>query len=277
MNTLTVPDRSGLPTLKSVCLKDREFVPCPKVFCTVVVSKKTPSKYKARLCARGDMLKNFIREYVSAPTVTRSTPRILIALAGTLRFELDTDDISSAFTQSSPMAPNQRVILILPWYLNCPWDQRIQMKRGETPTQCGMLTAKPIYGETCAPLRRLAKISEVFRWSGWHQCSVDPCVYRFEKEGVLLGMAAIHVDDVLFGFHPDNWDIAERAIQTFTHSGLAKLDINVAVVYLGLDIIRRVDCVEISQPSFRIDYLPLMFLTCRMLMVPHCPLADCFL
>ena len=74
MNTLTAKDAKGFPTLFPIDLGDPSFSPCPRIFCTMVVKKKNPIKYKARLCARGDMLRSTVNEDVSAPTVARSAP-----------------------------------------------------------------------------------------------------------------------------------------------------------------------------------------------------------
>ena len=53
MVTLTTPDARGLPTLAPVLLSDLQRKHFPGIFCTMVVKKKTPIKYKARLRARG--------------------------------------------------------------------------------------------------------------------------------------------------------------------------------------------------------------------------------
>ena len=62
-----------------------------------------------------------------------------------------------------------------------------------------MLTVKPIYGATCAPPRRFAEIIEEFRRAGWPQCADDPCIYRYEEGNVIVGVDAIHVEDILIG------------------------------------------------------------------------------
>ena len=113
-----------------------------------------------------------------------------------------------------------------------------------------MLTIKPIYGTTCAPLRWFSRISEIFKRSGWSQCAVDPCFYRYSENDVLIGMAAIHVDDIMFGCNSKRWEIVEPVIQTFTHSGLTKLVTGSSVMYLGLDVCKRKDHFELSQSSF---------------------------
>ena len=100
MNTVTAKDARGIPNLLAVNLKDDRYKSLPRVFCTVVVKKKTPLVYKARLCARGDMLDNFTTEDVSAPTTARASPRLLISLALLWGLRLGLLDVSSAFTQS---------------------------------------------------------------------------------------------------------------------------------------------------------------------------------
>ena len=53
MVTLTTPDARGLATLAPALLSEVQRKHCPNIFCTMVVKKKKPIKYKARLCARG--------------------------------------------------------------------------------------------------------------------------------------------------------------------------------------------------------------------------------
>ena len=61
----------------------------------------------------------------------------------------------------------------------------------------GMVAIKPIYGTTCAPLRWFARLSEAFRLKKWLQCETDPCLFRLSSMDKVLGMEAVHVDDIL--------------------------------------------------------------------------------
>ena len=148
------------------------------------------------------MIKSTTNEDASAPTVARCAPRLVLTFAKILDLELGIVDISSAFTQSNPAHSSQRCILILPPYLPCPWLgtlnlSDLQEKNNFHGVTHGMVAIKPIYGTTCAPLRWFARLSEAFRLKKWLQCETDPCLFRLSPMGKMLGMAAVHVDDIL--------------------------------------------------------------------------------
>ena len=107
------------------------------------------------------MLKRINMEAMSAPTVSRSSPRIILALAMIMGWEVAILDISSAFTQSHLMQPSERIILLMPWYIPAPWRGSLNLRKddGARATH-GLLTMRPLYGTACAPMRWFSCISE---------------------------------------------------------------------------------------------------------------------
>ena len=138
--------------------------------------------------------------------------------------QLGVVDISCAFTQSHTVHQSQRCIFILPWYLQCPWTGRmtLEKQRAETATM-GMITTKPIYGTTCAPLRCFCRISETFKLHKWKQCSIDPCVFRRMEGDVLISIATIHVGEIFAGCQAGKWESCTAVINEYQHSGLQLL------------------------------------------------------
>ena len=76
MSMLRKKDASGLPKLLAVNLEDVRENGLPLASATMAVRQKTPTLYKSRLCVRGDMLRAFQGDDVSAPTASRSSPEI---------------------------------------------------------------------------------------------------------------------------------------------------------------------------------------------------------
>ena len=178
--------------------------------------------------------------------------------------ELGIVDISSAFTQSHPVHPTQRVVLILPPYLPCPWSGSLNLPPGKCKNNFsgathGMVTIKPIYGTTCAPLRWFARLSEAFRIREWQQSETDPCLFRLTPNDLLLGLAAVHVDDVLVAMQTSAWHRFQAVIDQFAHSGIVYLKPGVSATYLGLDLQTDSDnSIRMSQVSFASERLQLL-------------------
>ena len=168
-----------------------------------------------------------------------------------LKWGLAIVDISSAFTQSHMMQPSERCILLMPWYVPCPWRGTLCLdKSASSPVTYGLLTIRPLYGTSCAPLRWFACISEEFRRRNWTQLPTDPCLFRFSAQNQLVALAALHVDDILVGCHPDHWSAFESVISGFRHSGLNHLSPGSSAVYLGLDLHILKDQIHLSQQTF---------------------------
>ena len=65
---------------------------------------------------------------------------------------------------------------------------------------------KSVYGLTTAPLEWFRKVNEVLCKLGAEQCVTDPCVWRYVKDGRLIGIIGAHVDDFLIcGEESEDW------------------------------------------------------------------------
>ena len=198
------------------------------------------------------------------PTAARCAPRVVLTFAKILDLELGVVDISSAFTKSHPVHSSQRCILILPPYLPRPWLDALnlsdlQKQNNFRGVKHGVITIKPIYGTTCAPLRWFARLSEAFRLKKWVQCETDPCLFRLSSMDKVLGMEAVHVEDVLFAMGKSPWFRFGEVVNQFQHSGIAKLVPGVAAIYLGLDLVAlSYGSIEMSQKSFAVGRLQLL-------------------
>ena len=123
----------------------------------------------------------------------------------------------------------------------------------------GVITIKPIYGTTCAPLRWLARLSEAFRLKKWLQCETDPCLFRISSMGKVLGMAAVRVGDILVDMEKSSRFRFGEVVNQFHHIGISNLVPGAAATYLGLDLIALSDgSIGMSQKSFAADRLQLL-------------------
>ena len=93
MNTLTSKDNKGLGTLAAARLGDPEFKMRPEIFRATAVREKAPITYKARLCARGDILQNTATEDAPPPTAARCAPRNVTSISLPMRFQIGIVDV----------------------------------------------------------------------------------------------------------------------------------------------------------------------------------------
>ena len=71
VNNLLKADRQNIPGLIVIDYAKHEYKHIPRIHSTMIVKRKTTLQYKARLCARWDMLANDTPLLYSSPTVSR--------------------------------------------------------------------------------------------------------------------------------------------------------------------------------------------------------------
>ena len=154
-----------------------------------------------------------------------------------MKLKIGIIDISSAFTQSELVSPEQRILITHPWYVPLPFLGKIDTTRDKhaLPTHA-LLTLRPLYGTSDAPIRWFASISMQFKKCGWVQLECDPCVYRYASDSTLHALAALHVDDILVAATKVGWTRFQLAIDGYRNSGIKMLVEAEDLQYLGLDI-----------------------------------------
>ena len=139
-------------------------------------------KPKTRLVARGfsqvhtvDLLETY------APTPAASSVKLLVALAVKNDWELRQLDVKQAFNQAD-------------------LDFNLFMKR---PDGCGGKSGKvvklnkSVYGLKQTGRRWAMQLGDVIvRKVGMEQCKVDPSVFRLIRDGVVVMIVCVHVDDI---------------------------------------------------------------------------------
>ena len=216
ISSLLQNDRYGLPALQCVDLSVEKFKRVRRISPTMAVKRKSTSLYKARLCARGDLLRPEVPMDYASPTVSRFAPEILLRIGVQMQWKCGLVDISSAFTQSSLLPSAERVIILPPPYVQLPFQNRIGPKYvAPHPPRLGLLTLRPLYGTSCAPLRWYATISSSFKLEGWSQMESDTCVFRLVKEGHWCGLAAIRVDDIFCTGNGAAWKSLQNILNKY--------------------------------------------------------------
>ena len=224
INNLLLPDTNKIPGLVVVDYKQEEYRRLPRIHATMVVKRKSTLKFKARLCARGDMLSSDAPLIYSSPTVSRVSPRMILSIAITLSLDIGIVDITSAFIQSNMVEKSSRLIIIPPYYVPLPWTNKIDASLPRVRTSSlAFLTIRPLYGTTDAPIRWFITFSTRFKLCGWKQMESDPCIFRLCEGSHLHGICSLHVDDVLMAGDQTGWKSFTQVISAFRHSGIQKL------------------------------------------------------
>ena len=140
-------------------------------------------KAKARLVAKGFKQKYGV-DYPEtfSPTSNAASMRLLVALACRYNLQLLHWDIEQAFVQSE-------------------LDHEVFMK---LPPDCGSMSGKVVrlnkslYGLKQASRTFYKRLVSDLKRIGFEQSLSDPCVLRFMMGDEVMGMVAIHVDNILY-------------------------------------------------------------------------------
>ena len=156
-----------LPSTWSICFKGN---PADKVV-------------KARLCARGDLEKGVENIRTDSPTVNSESLRLLLTHAASTGFKIRSLDFSSAFVQGKDI---ERTV-----YLRPPPDIR-----KEKP---GIVwkVVKRLYGFKDASRGWMQALDEDLKKLGMTRSHFDKGLYMYYENNVLVGLIAVHVDDIL--------------------------------------------------------------------------------
>ena len=140
-------------------------------------------KAKARLVAKGFKQKYGVDNLETfSPTENSASQRLLVALACKYNLELLHWDIEQAFVQSE-------------------LDHEVFMK---WPPGCGSMSGKvaslnkSLYGLKQASRKFYKRLVSDLKRIGFEQSMSDPGVLRFMMGDEVVGMVAIHVDNILY-------------------------------------------------------------------------------
>ena len=144
-------------------------------------------KAKARCVVLGYMDPKYAERQVAAPTMSRTTRQLLLAISAAKKFTIHKGDVSGAFLQGRQYNDTSYVI---------PTDEICAALNIEP----GSVTKlrKACYGLVDAPLEWFLTVSDYLISLGFERCVSDPCCFKLLGEHGLIGLISGHVDDFLF-------------------------------------------------------------------------------
>ena len=185
------------------------------------------SKVKARLVARG-FEENYPRS--DAPTINKTSLRLLFTIATSKRWQLESLDITAAFLQSEEISRDV--------YLKPPADIR---KNGII-----WKLRKPVYGLGDSARKWYLTLSEYLK----ERCimsKLDKCVFKQMENGKLQGIVVTHVDDLLYaGTAKFQKEIIAGIRKKFKISRM-----NAGIfTYLGWNVHQELETIKIDQRNY---------------------------
>ena len=187
---LTRPGRDGNYAMEIVSGNDKKYQTHRWNF-SMVVTKKTPNTFKARLVSRGDLVSEDDVAFASAPTENRVSTRTVICVSILFDMRIENVDVTQAFPQSDTVAFPDRQIISVPGYIKLPKSNRIwenakyrnlngsdfrilnweewSKSDKKSDFNTSLMTRKPLYWGSGAPLRWFITASRILRTKGWRQ------------------------------------------------------------------------------------------------------------
>ena len=196
-----------------------------------IIQEKADGRIKARIVARGyeegEML------FVDAPTVDKTSLRIILALATMKNWMCSSLDVKSAFLQSHQL---DRVV-----YLNPPKDVRKKNVLWKIN--------KPIYGLKDSAKNWYCSIKAELLTLGCTESILDPTVYCYYDNKELKGLFICHVDDFLYGGCGDQ-KFKERIILPIIQKYDISASHDISFTYIGLKLDQTEFGIMIDQKEF---------------------------
>ena len=195
-----------------------------------VVTEKDGGAYKARLVVRG--FEEDIYPQSDSPTASRDSFKTFLAIAANEDFVIKNMDVKSAFLQGTPL--NRDVYIVPPMECRKPgivWKLK-----------------KTVYGLYDASRSWYFAVKEELKTFGMKSVSGDDAFFTMNKEGKLLGMTVLHVDDFLVAGNSQFLSQISQKLKkrfTFGKTELSKFK------FTGLNIEQTYNAIYVDQ----IDYI----------------------
>ena len=185
--------------------------------------------FKARLCLRG--FKEFDKPRSDSPTVDRISNKILYTIAGNEGWDIQCIDVTSAFLQGEDL------------------DRKLYVTPPKEANMPGMLwlMKKAAYGLYDAGRRWWIKFILVLKELGGQTLVGDESFLFFHKDGKLVGLIALHVDDFQGAGTPQFFvDVLDQICSKFKISKREKGSFK----YTGVNVRKESDGIVIDQKDY---------------------------
>eukprot|EP00435_Cladocopium_sp_Y103_P031408 s420_g7.t4 len=146
-----------------------------------------PATMKSRWCVRGDKDPDLLSLERYSPTVSTAVISVVLQTASARKFKCAIGDLKNAFMQSEPLVRAGGRLFCR------------QPRGGLTGLSPGQLIEilAGAYGSGDAPAHWRKSLLKVLKELGYQQSSMDPCTFRYFRDGVLHGIIVVEVDDLL--------------------------------------------------------------------------------
>ena len=149
------------------------------------VTSKTP---KARLVLVGWQDPELGRIATDSPTLRKDTKHLFLSVCAAQLWKLWGADIKTAFLSGDAQCRNI--------YFRPPQEIREWMKLSNDDL---FRLEKAAYGLAEAPRAWFMRLTREMKEVGMIQSQLDPCLFTLRKEGKLVGLCGVHVDDIIGG------------------------------------------------------------------------------
>ena len=201
------------------------------------VCSEKDGKIKSRLVARGYEDEEQ-KERVDSPTCSKSNLRLVIAIASSKNWRINSLDFQSAFLQGEDV------------------DSEIYLKPPkEANTEKLWKLRKHVYGLKQASRKWYNKVSSELLNSGLSKSKMDAALFFWHCDNELKGLVAGHVDDFFWsGTKELKSGVMDGIMETFRISS----DLHDSFNFLGLDIKETCSGVDMDQNIYAegIQYVP---------------------
>ena len=151
--------------------------------------QKTP---KARLVLVGWQDPELGKIATDSPTIRKESKGLILSICASKHWKLWGADIKTAFLSGDP---SDREI-----YFKPPPEIKQWMKLDDHDL---MKLEKAAYGLAEAPRAWFLRLTREMKSVGLTQSKLDPCLFTLRKNGKMIGVCGIHVDDILGGGTPE--------------------------------------------------------------------------
>jgi Reverse transcriptase (RNA-dependent DNA polymerase) len=151
---------------------------------TIKTKEDGTRRYKARLVARG--FEDSERSQVTrdSPTASSSSQRLVLQALVERQWRPTSWDFETAFLQGNPI---QRDVYLIPPLSAAPLGYVWKL-------------CKPVYGLVSAPKAWYDRLCEIVKRHGFSSDLSDEAIFRLrDREGNIVGILAVHVDDTVGG------------------------------------------------------------------------------
>ena len=201
----------------------------------VIVNKELMGETvcKARICCRGDMESVEIR--TDSPTICKASERLLLTVAASKGYKLQSLDFKAAFLQGKDL---EREVILIP-----PKD----LIRYENGVRVLWRLNKAMYGLVDASRNFNQQLDNDLREAGCIRSTFDKALYFYYDDQELVGLLALHVDDVCFaGNTKFQKEIINKIVVNYTVGRIESTSFN----FTGWNLRQDSSGIVLSQQSY---------------------------